>query len=120
MAEKSKKAARRRRHMSIRNRIAGGSERPRLCVWASSRHLRVQIVDDEVSRTLVAVSTDEKELREAGCRANVKGAEAVGKLMAERALDKDIKKVVFDRGGFRYHGVVKALAEAAREGGLSF
>lgn len=120
MGKLSKKDARNRRHMSIRNRISGSQERPRLCVWASNKHLRVQLVDDDSGCTLAAVSTDEKVLRDTGCRANIKGGEKVGKLMAERALAKDVKKVVFDRAGFRYHGVIKALADAAREGGLVF
>lgn len=120
MAKLSKKETRRRRHMSIRNRIHGSSECPRLCVWASSRHLRIQLVDDAAGRTLAAVSTDEKELRQTGCRANVENGAKVGKLLAERALAKDIKNVVFDRGGFHYHGVIKAVADGARENGLVF
>lgn len=120
MANLSRKQGRLRRHMSIRNRVSGTESKPRLCVWKSTRHIRVQMIDDTTGQTVVAASTDEKDLRETGIRANIKGGETIGKLMAERALAKDIKTVVFDRGGFRYHGIVKSVADAAREGGLSF
>jgi len=120
MAVKTKKQARWRRHMRIRSRISGNAQRPRLAVHLSSKHIRTQLVDDTTSSTVVSAATDEKELCESGCRANIKGAETIGKLMAERALAKDIKAVVFDRGGFRYHGIVKAIADSARAGGLQF
>ncbi len=120
MAKLGKKETRRRRHMSIRNRVVGTPERPRLCVNTSNNHIRAQLVDDQAGRTLAAASTNEKQLREAGRRCNVAGGEIIGQLMAERATGRNVKRVVFDRGGFRYHGVVKAVADAAREGGLEF
>ena len=120
MAKPSKKEARIRRHRSIRHRVRGTKDRPRLCVWTSNKHLRAQLVDDSEGRILLSVSTYEKPMREAGCRANIAGGAEVGKLIAERARDQKVTTVVFDRGGFRYHGVVKAVAEAAREGGLIF
>ncbi|MBW1731682.1 MAG: 50S ribosomal protein L18 [Deltaproteobacteria bacterium] len=114
--------ARERRKKRVRKKIKGTPERPRLCVFRSLRHIYAQIIDDTTSTTLVEASSVSKGLREKigkeGC--NKKGAALVGKEIAERALKKGIKKVVFDRNGFLYHGRVKALSEAAREGGLEF
>lgn len=109
------------RHQRIRRRVSGTSERPRLSVYRSHRHIVVQIIDDVAQHTLVAASTLEKEVRQAlSSTATCDASSAVGKLVAERALAKGITQVVFDRGGNLYHGRVKALAEAAREAGLNF
>ncbi len=110
---------RRRVHRRIRRNLRGAPERPRLNVYRSLKHIYAQIIDDTAQRTLVSASSSEKG---AGIKSggNVAGAKHVGRLIAERALAKNIKKVVFDRGGYLYHGRVKALAEAAREAGLEF
>lgn len=109
------------RHTRLRKKLAGTTERPRLSVHFSGRHITAQLIDDTTGKTLVAVNTTETDLRDGTkVRANVAGAQKVGKLVAERAASKNIKKVVFDRGGFKYHGKVKALADAAREGGFEF
>jgi large subunit ribosomal protein L18 len=109
--------------MRIRRRILGTPERPRLCVYKSLHHIYAQIIDDtppEGSRTLVAASTLDPEIRGKIKSDNLEAARLVGALIAKRALERGIKKVVFDRGGYPYHGKVRALAEAAREGGLEF
>jgi large subunit ribosomal protein L18 len=109
------------RHERLRKKIAGTPARPRLAVHFSGLHIYAQVIDDEAGKTLVAACTTEKEFRaDKASRANKTTAEKVGKLVAERAKGKNIDKVVFDRGGFIYHGKVKALADAAREGGLQF
>lgn len=108
---------RRRRHRRVRQKIAGTRERPRLAVYRSNRHIVAQVIDDREGRTLVAASTVEAALR-SGKTGNAASAAAVGRLVAERAKAAGIEKVVFDRGGARYHGRVAALAEAAREAGL--
>jgi len=109
------------RHARLRKKLAGTPERPRLSVHFSGRHITAQVIDDTAGKTLVSVNTTETELRaDPKAGANVATAEKVGKLVAERAAAKQIKKVVFDRGGFHYHGKVKALADAAREGGFEF
>ena len=109
------------RHTRLRKKLAGTTERPRLSVHFSGRHITAQLIDDSSGKTLVAVNTTETELRaDPKVRANVFSAQLVGKLVAERAAGKNITKVVFDRGGFQYHGKVKALADAAREGGFQF
>ena len=110
------KAARIKRHQRIRNKISGTADRPRLSVYRSDNHIVAQIIDDVAGHTLVAASSHEKNFAAKG--GNCEGATLVGKLVAERALEKGIKEVVFDRGGYVYHGRVKALAEGAREGGL--
>lgn len=110
-----------RRHWRVRKKVTGCGERPRLSVRFSGRHIHVQFIDDCKGVTLAAVSTLEKDLRQgAKNRANMPTAAQVGKLAAERALAKNIKNVVFDRGGCRFHGKVKALADAVREAGLVF
>lgn len=114
----SRSASRIRIHRRIRQKVAGTPERPRLCVYRSLQHIYAQVIDDAAGRTLVSASTVEKSGKASG--GNVPGAKAVGKLVAERAKEKGIQKVVFDRGGHLYHGRVKALAEAAREAGLEF
>ena len=109
------------RHIRIRKRVSGTKERPRLAVHFSGQHIHAQVIDDSVGRTLVAVSTVEEDLRgKPRTNANVVMAGKVGALLAERTLEKKIQAVVFDRGGLRYHGKVKALADAARAGGLKF
>jgi large subunit ribosomal protein L18 len=108
---------RRRRHARVRKRITGTPERPRLSVFRSARHIRAQVVDDTTGRTLAAASTEEKSFK--GSKGDkVASATAVGKTVAERAKAAGITAVVFDRGGFRYHGRVAALADAARKEGL--
>jgi large subunit ribosomal protein L18 len=109
------------RHVRIRKRVAGTAERPRLAVHFSGRHIYAQVIDDHAGCTLAAVSTLEDAVAAAGApRANKETAERVGRLVAERSLGKNINQVVFDRGGFLYHGKVKALADAARAAGLNF
>ena len=114
-------AIRRRKHLSIRNKISGTAERPRLSIYRSNTNMFAQLVDDVNGVTLVSASTIDKELK--GTLANggnIEAAKAVGKLLAERAVAKNIKEIVFDRSGYVYTGRVSALAEAARENGLSF
>lgn len=121
MAVKTKEERRARRHRRIRKKVAGTPERPRLCVFRSLKHIYAQIIDDTTGRTLVAASSLEQAFKETGkSGGNVDGAFVVGHLIAKKALEKGIKRVVFDRGGYRYHGRVKALAEGARQGGLEF
>jgi large subunit ribosomal protein L18 len=118
---KDRKQRRHRIHLRIRKRIAGTPERPRLVVFRSLRHVSAQVIDDLSGRTLVAASTVEKEVREGLSHCGNKAAgKVVGKVLAERAQSKGITSVVFDRCGFRYHGVIKELADAAREAGLRF
>jgi large subunit ribosomal protein L18 len=108
-------------HRRIRLKVLGKSGRPRLCVYRSLNHIYVQVVDDLEGKTLVSASTLDKEIRSGlQQRGNIAAAKAVGKMVAQRAIAKGIESVVFDRGGYLYHGRVKALAEAAREGGLKF
>jgi len=118
IAKTDRKFERQRRHIRVRRKISGTSECPRLCVYRSNRNLFVQIVDDVKQITLVSASTLDKEVKTK--HANKEAAKEVGALIAKRALEKDIKTVVYDRGGYVYHGVVKELAEAAREAGLEF
>lgn len=110
-----------RRHERIRKKVFGTPERPRLSVYRSNNNIYAQIIDDSAGRTLVAASTLDKEFEDyKGHRGNVEAAKRVGQLIAKRAISSGLKKVVFDRGGYLYHGSVKALAEAAREAGLEF
>ena len=113
-----RKMERTRRHIRVRRKISGTAERPRLCVYRSNSNLYVQIIDDVARKTLVQASTLDKEVKTK--HSNKEAAKEVGALIAKRALDKKIDTVVFDRGGYIYHGVVKELAEAARAGGLKF
>jgi len=117
MAHDSKDIIRQRIHKRIRRRQAGTPERPRLAVFRSVKHIYAQVIDDSQGRTVVAASSNEKNGANGG---NVAGAKAIGKLVAQRAQEKGIKAVVFDRGGYLYHGRVKALADSAREAGLEF
>ena len=122
IAKESKDIVRSRVHKRIRSRMLGTKERPRLNVYRSLNHIYVQVVDDMDGKTLVQASTNEK--KEKGAKkatgGNVASAKAIGKLIAERAKAKGIDKVIFDRGGYLYHGRIKALADAAREAGLKF
>ena len=121
VSKESRAKIREKKHYRMRNRFAGTTERPRLAVFRSNNHMYAQIIDDSVGHTLVSASTLQKEVKAELEKTNdVAAAAYLGKVIAERALDKGIKEVVFDRGGFIYQGKVKALAEAAREAGLEF
>ena len=117
----SRETHRRRIHVRTRKSIAGTTERPRLCVHRSSKHIRAQIVDDQTGATIAAASSLDKDVRSViKGGGNIAASKVVGKIIAERARAKGIEQVVFDRGGYQYHGRVQALAEAAREAGLKF
>ncbi|MEW5819031.1 MAG: 50S ribosomal protein L18 [Cyanobacteriota bacterium] len=119
--KKDRKQVTRKRHLRVRRKIQGTAERPRLAIYRSSKHIYAQLIDDDSSKTIVSASTIEKPLKESlDTGANKDAAIEVGKLIASRAKEKGIEFVVFDRGGFLYHGRVAALADAAREGGLIF
>jgi large subunit ribosomal protein L18 len=121
MAKETRSQARQRRHARVRQKISGSANRPRLNVYRSLLHIYAQVIDDESGRTLVSASSLEPAVREqvAGLP-KLEQAKVVGKILAERARAKGIESVVFDRGGYPYHGRVQALAEASREGGLVF
>lgn len=113
--------ARLKRKKRIRQKVVGTTDRPRLCVFRSSKHIYAQVIDDSASQTLAAASSMEKAVREDSKAKNkVTAANSVGKVVGQRALDKGIKQVVFDRNGFLYHGRIKAVSEGAREAGLKF
>ena len=116
MLEKDRKRLKRKVH--IRKRISGTAERPRMTVTRSNRRISIQIIDDTKGHTLVSASTLEKDLRE--IRANVEGAGKLGEVMGKRLLEKNIKSVVFDRNGYLYHGIIKALADGTRKAGIEF
>jgi len=118
MSKVTKKEARQQRHCRVRRKVAGTAEVPRMSVCRTSKHIYVQLIDDTAQRTLTSVSTVDADFRKAEKQADMEGAAVLGKMAAERALAADIKRVVFDRGGSKFHGRVKALAEAAREAGL--
>ena len=118
VSKTDRKLERARRHARVRTKVSGTAERPRLCVYRSNSHLYAQIIDDVAGITLVAASTLDKEVKTK--KSNIEAAKEVGALIAKKAAAKNIKTVVYDRGGYIFHGVVKALAEAAREGGLEF
>ena len=121
VSKKSRAEMREKKHMRIRNRLSGTPECPRLAVFRSNNHMYAQIIDDTVGNTLVSASTLEKEIKAELNKTNdVEAAAYLGKVIAKRAMDKGISEVVFDRGGFLYHGKIEALAEAAREAGLVF
>ena len=121
VSKESRTKVRLNKHRRIRNRFAGTAQRPRLAVFRSNNHMYAQIIDDTVGNTLVSASTLQKEVKaEVEKTNNVDAAAYLGKVIAERALEKGIKEVVFDRGGFIYQGKIKALADAAREAGLEF
>jgi large subunit ribosomal protein L18 len=116
---KDKQVGRSRRHYRVRKKVIGSAERPRLAVFRSNKHIVAQVIDDRAGRTLAAASTLESDLK-GGSTANKAAATSVGRLLAERAKSAGVTRVVFDRGGFQYHGRVAALADAAREAGLEF
>ncbi|UOF91909.1 50S ribosomal protein L18 [Fodinisporobacter ferrooxydans] len=121
ITKSDKNKARKRRHFRVRKKIAGTSECPRLNVFRSSKHIYAQLIDDAKGSTLVSASTVDPELRDSITNGgNVEAAQKVGELVAKRALAKGFKEVVFDRGGYLYHGRIQALADAAREAGLDF
>ena len=121
VSKESRQLVRAKKHMKIRNRFSGTAERPRLAVFRSNNHMYAQIIDDTVGNTLVSASTLEKEIKaELEKTNNVDAAAYLGTVIAKRAIEKGIKEVVFDRGGFIYQGKVAALADAAREAGLEF
>lgn len=121
VSKKSRSEVRVKKHQRLRNRFSGTAERPRLAVFRSNDHMYAQIIDDVAGNTICAASTAEKEVKaELEKTNNVAAAACVGTVIAKRALEKGIKQVVFDRGGYIYHGKVQALADAAREAGLDF
>lgn len=121
VSKESRQKVRVKKHNRMRNKIQGTTERPRLAVFRSEKHIYAQIIDDMTGTTLVAASTVEKDIKASvKATSNVEAAAAVGTAIAKKAAAKGIEEVVFDRGGFLYHGRVKALAEAAREAGLQF
>ncbi|NQT95167.1 MAG: 50S ribosomal protein L18 [Candidatus Omnitrophica bacterium] len=119
--QKKRITQRERRHKRIRKRLAGASERPRLCIYRSLSNISAQIVDDGAGKTILSVSTFDKDVKsQLPYGGNIKAAEKLGELLAQKAKSKGVSKVVFDRGGFTYHGRIKAFAEAARKSGLLF
>jgi large subunit ribosomal protein L18 len=121
MAKRTSRELRIRRHERLRKKVSGATVRPRLAVFRSNVHIYAQVIDDTAGHTLAAAATTEKSLRTSdGDRTKIQDAQEVGRLVAERALQAGITQVVFDRGGFKYHGRIKALADAAREAGLQF
>ena len=121
VSKKSRTVVREQKHRRLRNRFSGTAERPRLAVFRSNNHMYAQIIDDTVGNTLVSASTLQKDVKANLEKTNnVDAAAYLGKVIAEKALEKGIKDVVFDRGGFIYHGKIEALADAAREAGLKF
>lgn len=108
------------KHTRLRKKVVGTPERPRLCMYRSLNHIYAQVIDDISGHTLVSASTLEPELKDLASRTNIEAAKKVGSIIGKRALDKGISQVVFDRGGYQYHGRVAALADAARESGLKF
>ena len=121
VSKKSRSEVRVNKHRKLRNHLSGTAERPRLAVFRSNNHMYAQIIDDTVGNTLVSASTLQKDVKANLEKTNnVDAAAYLGKLIAEKAIEKGIKDVVFDRGGFIYHGKIQALADAAREAGLNF
>lgn len=119
-AASQRHSGRLRRHRRVRKKITGTAERPRLAVFRSNKHITIQVIDDLAGHTLASASTVEPDLRKAGSGSTVEAAKRVGTLVAERAKKAGVTKVVYDRGGFLYHGRVAAAADAAREAGLEF
>jgi large subunit ribosomal protein L18 len=121
ISKKSRTQVRENKHRKLRNRFSGTAERPRLAVYRSNMHIYAQIIDDVAQKTLVSASTVQKDIKSELEKTNdVAAAAYVGKIVAQRAIEAGIKEVVFDRGGYVYHGKIKALADAAREAGLEF
>lgn len=119
-ASSQRHAGRLRRHRRVRKKVSGTAERPRLAVYRSNKHISVQLIDDLNGHTIAAASTVEPDLRKQGSGATVEAAKRVGTLIAQRAKSAGVTKVVYDRGGFIFHGRVAAAADAAREAGLEF
>jgi large subunit ribosomal protein L18 len=121
MAKIKTREARYKRHRRVRQKVSGNGDRPRLCIFRSLNHIYAQVIDDSQSHTLASASTLDSEIKQGvNGKSKTDRAGMVGQLLAKRAIDKGIKEVAFDRGGYKYHGRVKALADAAREGGLKF
>ena len=121
MARENRSQARKRRHVRVRRKVHGTTERPRLNVYRSINHIYAQVIDDTVGHTLVSASTLDKQIQaDTESSSPLDIAKVVGRIVAERAKEKGIEKVVFDRGGYAYHGKIKALADASREAGLEF
>jgi large subunit ribosomal protein L18 len=120
MRKLNRKELRQARHQRLRKKVQGTAERPRLAVCATLKHIYVQAIDDDRGHTLAAISTLDKELRAQNIKPNLAGAQTLGKAVADQVKALGISAVVFDRGGFKFHGRVKALADAAREAGLQF
>jgi len=120
VAKLSKREKRLRRHKRVRKKVFGTPERPRLVVFRSLNHIYAQLIDDTIGHTLVSASSLDPEFPKDKRGSNIEGAKIVGELIGRRAVERGVKKVVFDRGGYKYHGRVKALAEGAREAGLEF
>jgi large subunit ribosomal protein L18 len=120
ISAQKKAGLRQRRHHRVRKKVVGTPERPRLAVFRSNAHIAAQVIDDSTGRTLASAASVEKDVRSAGATGNKAAATVVGRLLAERARRAGVTRVVFDRGGFLYHGRVAALADAAREAGLEF
>ena len=118
VSKTNRELERTRRHARVRTKVSGTAERPRLCVFRSNSNIYAQVIDDVAGNTLVSASTLDKEVKTK--KSNIEAAKEVGTLIAKRATAKNIKNVVYDRGGYIYHGIIKELAEAAREGGLEF
>lgn len=117
----SRSVQRVKKHLRVRKKVYGTAERPRLCVFRSEKHIYAQVINDDLGTTLAAASSTDKELKETlALGSNKEAAKAVGSLIAKKAIEKGVKEVVFDRGGYIYHGRVKELAEGAREAGLKF
>jgi len=115
-----KRRKRLRRHRHVRRKLAGTAERPRMAIFRSLKHIYAQVIDDDAGKTIAAASTRSEELRGEKSGGNVGAAKKLGALIAEKAKARGVSRVAFDRGGYKFHGRVKALAEAAREAGLSF
>jgi large subunit ribosomal protein L18 len=121
MARVTQQEARTRRHIRVRKKVTGTSARPRLCVYRSLRYIYAQVIDDSAGHTVVSASSVDPEVRtQINGKTKTESADIIGTIVAKRALDKGVKKVVFDRGGYKYHGRVKILADAARKTGLEF
>lgn len=119
-ASSQRHSGRLRRHRRVRKKITGTTDRPRLAVYRSNKHISIQVIDDQEGRTLASASTVEPDQRKLGSGATVEAAERIGTLVAQRAKTAGVKEVVYDRGGFLYHGRVAAAADAARKAGLEF
>ena len=117
---KTKKEQRERRHRRLRKKIAGTQECPRLSVCKTTKHFYAQLIDDVAGKSLASVSTLDPEMKKNGAKANVESAEKLGQVLAEKAKAASISKAVFDRGGFKYHGVIKAFADSVRKSGVEF